>query len=100
QIGDLDRAQTVDHGKIGEHAGVTPAISRLIEVQTRFTGRDINDVDHARAVDISEMNATPVKLVRLVEPRRVVHRYLRAEAAIAEVGPITHFAVADAHEIR
>ena len=31
--------------------------------------------------------------------RRVVHRHLGAEAAVAEVGPVADLAVADAHEI-
>ena len=34
-----------------------------------------------------------------VEPRRVVHRDLGAEAAVAEVGPVADLAVADAHEV-
>ena len=35
----------------------------------------------------------------VVEPRRVVHRHLGAEAAVAEVGPVADLAVADAHEV-
>ena len=37
--------------------------------------------------------------VRRVEPRRVVHRDLGAEAAVAEVRPVADLAVADAHEV-
>ena len=35
----------------------------------------------------------------VVEPRRVVHRHLGAEAAVAQVGPVADFAIADAHEV-
>ena len=34
-----------------------------------------------------------------VEPRRVVHRDLGAEPAVAEVRPVADLAVADAHEV-
>ena len=34
-----------------------------------------------------------------IEPGRVVHRDLRAEAAVAEIGPVADLAVADAHQI-
>ena len=40
-----------------------------------------------------------VELVRVVEPGRVVHRDLGAEAAIAEVGPVADIAVADADDV-
>ena len=40
-----------------------------------------------------------VELVRPVEPRRVVHRHLRAEPPVAEVRPVADLAVADANQI-
>ena len=40
-----------------------------------------------------------VELVRVVEPGRVVHRDLGAEAAVAQVGPVADLAVADADEV-
>ena len=40
-----------------------------------------------------------VELIRVVEPGRVVHRDLGAEAAVAQVRPVADLAVADAHEV-
>ena len=51
------------------------------------------------AVDVGQADALVVELVRVVEPRRVVHRHLGAEAAVAEVGPVADLAVADADEV-
>ena len=40
-----------------------------------------------------------IELVRVVEPGRVIHRDLGAEAAVAEVGPIADFTVADTDDV-
>ena len=59
----------------------------------------VDDVGGAAAVDVGQPDALVVELVRVVEPGRVVHRDLGAEAAVAEVGPVADLAVADAHEV-
>ena len=59
----------------------------------------VDDVGGAAAVDVSQADALVVELVRVVEPGRVVHRHLGAEAGIAEVGPVADFAVADADDV-
>jgi hypothetical protein len=40
-----------------------------------------------------------VELVRVVEPGCVVHRHFGTEAAIAQVGPVADFAIANARDI-
>src|SRR5262249_9899601 len=35
----------------------------------------------------------------MVEPRRVDHRHLGSEAAIAQIGPVTNFAIANTHDV-
>ena len=59
----------------------------------------VDDVGGAAAVDVGQADALLVELVRVVEPGRVVHRHLGAEAAVAEVGPVADFAVADADDV-
>ena len=59
----------------------------------------IDDVGGAGAVDVGQPDALVVELVGVVEPGRVVHRDLGAEAAVAQVGPVADLAVADAHQV-
>ena len=59
----------------------------------------VDDVGGAAAVDVGQANAPVVELVRVVEPGRVVHGHLGAEAAIAQVGPVADLAVADADDV-
>ena len=59
----------------------------------------VDDVGGPAAIDVSQPNAPVVELIRVVEMRRVVHRHLGAETAIAKVGPVADLAVADAGEI-
>ena len=61
--------------------------------------REVDDVGSTRAVDVGEADATAVEEIRPLEPRRAVHRHLRAEAAVALVRPVAHLAVADADQI-
>ena len=76
-----------------------PAVARLVEIEADAVAMQIDDVGRARAVDVGEPDAPLVELVRVVEPRRVVHGDLGAEAAVAEIGPVADFAVADPHEV-
>ena len=41
-----------------------------------------------------------IELIEIVKQRRVVHGYLRAEPAVAQVGPVADLAVANADQIR
>ena len=59
----------------------------------------VDDVGRAAAVDVGQPDTLLVELVRVVEPGRVVHRHFRAEAAVAQVGPVADLAVADARQV-
>ena len=78
---------------------VAPAIAGLIEIELDRFGGEIDDVGGSRAVDVGETDAARIELVRRVEPRRIVHRDLRAEPAVAEVGPVADLAVANADDV-
>jgi len=71
----------------------------LIEVETHAVVFEIDDVGDTAAVDIRQADALGIEQVGGVEPGRVVHRDLGAEATVAQVGPVTDFTVADAHEV-
>ena len=60
---------------------------------------EIDDIGRAGAVDVGQPDALLVELVRVVEPGRVVHTDLGAEAAVAQVGPVADLAVADARQV-
>src|SRR5713226_3684705 len=79
--------------------GITPAITRLIEIEPNAIATQINDVGGTRAVDVGKTDALLIELIRVIEPRRVVHGDLGAEATIAQVGPVADFAVADADQV-
>ena len=53
----------------------------------------------SRSIRIGKMDAPLVELVGRIEPRGIIHCYLGTKATITKVGPVTHFAVANAHEI-
>src|ERR1044072_4889315 len=100
QVGTLNGTHVVDRWKILDYACVAPAIARLVEVEPDFACCEIDDVNHTGSIDVSQTNSSLIKLVRLVKPRGMIHRDFRAEATVAKVGPITHFAVADTQQIR
>ena len=79
--------------------GCAPAVAGLVEVEAHAVAVQVDDVGGAGAVDVGQADALVVELVRVVEPGRVVHRDLGAEAAVAQVGPVADLAVADAHEV-
>ena len=76
-----------------------PAVAGLVEVQGHAVAGEVDQVNGAGAVDVRQPNAALIEAVRPVEVRRLVHRDLRAEAAVAEVGPVTDLAIADAHQV-
>ncbi len=65
----------------------------------RAFAAEIDDVRSARSVNISQPDMLLIELIGGVEPGGIVHRDFGAEATITQVGPITHFAVADADQI-
>ena len=78
---------------------LAPAVAGLVEVEIDAVAAQIDDVGGAGAVDVGELDAPRVELIGIVEPWRIVHGHFGAEAAVAEVGPVADFAVADAHQI-
>ena len=60
----------------------------------------IDDVGRSRAVDVGQTDTLLIELVLSVEPRRVVHRHLGAETAVAQIRPVADFAVANANNVR
>ena len=59
----------------------------------------INNIGDPATVDVGQPDTALIEQVRRVEARRIVHRHLGAEAAVAEIGPVADFAVANAHEV-
>ena len=86
-------------GNCGQAARLAPAVAGLVEVEAHAVACQVDDVGGARAVDVGQADAPLVELIGVVEPGRVVHRDLGAEAAVAEVRPVADLAVADAHEV-
>ena len=99
QVGGLHGGDVVDAREALEPVGGAPAVPRPVEVQVHAAVAQVDEVDGARAVDVGEQHAALVEAVGCVEPRRVVHRDLGAEAAVTEAGPIADRPVADAHEV-
>ena len=93
----LTRSST--RGKTLKWLRLAPAVAGLVEVEAHAVAVQVDDVGGAGAVDVGQADALLVELVGVVEPGRVVHRHLGAEAAVAEVGPVADLAVADAHEV-
>ena len=93
----LTRSST--RGKTVSVLRLAPAVARLVEVETHAVAVQVDDVGGAGAVDVGQADALLVELIRVVEPGRVVHRDLGAEAAVAEIGPVADLAVADAHQV-
>ena len=80
--------------------GVPDRGAVLIVVDAHAVLREIDDVGHAGAVDVGQANAPLVKQVGCVEPGGPVHGHFLTKLPVAEVRPVTHFAVANAHDIR
>ena len=59
----------------------------------------VDDVSGARAVDVGQAHALVIELVRVVEMGRVVHGDFGPETAVAQIGPVTDLAVADAYQV-
>src|SRR5207248_4268107 len=80
-------------------ARFAPAVARLIEVNAHAVAMQVDDVGRSRAVDVGQPHAPLLELVRVVEPWRVVHGDLGAEAAIAEIRPVADLAVSNPDEV-
>src|SRR5713226_6694694 len=93
EVADGNCLQVIELRKSLQLTGITPAITRLVEIESNAISSEINDVGGTRAVDVGKTNALLVELIR------VVHGDLGAEAAIAQVGPVADFAVSDAHQV-
>ncbi len=72
----------------------------MVEVEDGRVRVQVQNVGDARPVEVREPDALGIEALWSIEPRRAVHRNLGPEARVAEVGPITDLAVANAHEIR
>src|SRR6266851_9503801 len=59
----------------------------------------VYEIAAAGSIDVSEANIALVELVGKIEPGRMVHCYLRAKACVAEIRPVTNFAVAHPYQI-
>ena len=99
QVGRHDRGDVVDARELGQTARFAQPVARLVEVEPHAVAVQVDDVVGARAVDVGQADAPLVELVGVVEPGRVVHGDLGAEAAIAQVRPVADLAVADAHQV-
>ena len=101
-------SEQIDHGDRGEIIGARhPAqqsrlgqtVAVLVEIDADAVATEIDDIGGTGAVGIGEMHTALVEGGSVVEPRHVVHGDLRAEAAIAEVGPIADVAHPYPHHI-
>ena len=91
--------EVVDAREDWQRMRLAPAVAGLVEVQLHAVAPEVDDVGGAGPVDVGEANAPLVELIGRIEVGRVVHRYLGAEAAVAQVGPVADLAVADAHQV-
>src|SRR5271170_763364 len=74
-------------------------VSGLVEIDIHAVRADIENVGRSGSVNIGEMNILLVKLIRVVKPRRVVHRDLCSKGAVSYIWPITNFAVSHAQQV-
>ena len=77
----------------------TPSVAGLVEIDLNAVASQVDDVSRAGAIDISQSDALLVELVGVVEQWRIVHGHLSTKASVAQVGPVTDLAVANAHQI-
>jgi hypothetical protein len=71
----------------------------LIAIEVHPISREVDNVCRTRAIDVGQADPLVVKPVGVVEPWRVVHDNLGAEAPKPEVWPVADAAVADADEV-
>jgi hypothetical protein len=71
------------------------------DIQQRFLKKDLQEyaAPSARAIDIGQADTLLLELVGFVETGRIIHAHPRAEVAIAQVRPVAHLAIADAHQV-
>src|SRR5687768_15756867 len=61
---------------------------------------EIHEIGNTGTVNVCETDALLIKQLRLVHQWRVIHRHFRPKPSVAKIGPVAHFAVANADEIR
>ena len=76
-----------------------PGVSRLVELKLHGGAGEVDDVGGAGAVDVGEAIRRRRRTGRNGRRAGRVHGDFGAEAAVAEVGPVADFAVADADEV-
>ena len=91
--------QVVDAREGAEDAPFAPGIAGLVEVELHALATEVQDIDQAGAIDICEANAALIEHVGRIEPGRLVHSDLGAEAAVPQIGPVANFSIAYAHEV-
>jgi hypothetical protein len=89
----------VDRRQLLERSSRAPAVPGLVEVEAYRVAPEVDDVRHPRPVDVGEADPLLVEEVGRVEPGRRVHRHARAEAAVPEIRPVAHLAVANPDEV-
>ncbi len=76
-----------------------PAVAGLIEIETDFVFRQVDDVDAAGAVDVGQADTLGIEAIGIIEYGGAGHRHLGTESAIAQIGPVADFSIADTHEV-
>ena len=78
---------------------ITPSIAALIAININAVTVQIDNVGCPRAINIRETETFLIELILSIEPGRVVHGHLGAKTAVAQIRPVTHFTVANAHDV-
>ncbi|WP_239654180.1 hypothetical protein [Nitrosomonas nitrosa] len=71
----------------------------MVEIQPHAIAMQIKNVVGAGAVNIRQTDALLTELVGMIEPRGIVHGNFGAKVAVAKVGPVADFTIADAYQI-
>src|SRR6185312_14481144 len=84
---------------MGESAGTSPGVARLVEVQLDRVSCEIQDIRRSGTIDVGESQTAAVEEISAVETGRLGHGDLRPEAAKPKIGPVADLPVADANQI-
>ncbi len=99
QVGGDDVGQVAGGREDVERLRFAPAIAGLVEVEAHAVAVEVDEIGRAAAVNVGQPDAPLLELVGVVEPGSVVHRHFGPEAAVAQVGPVAHLAVAHAGQV-
>ena len=101
QVGHHDVRQAVrPREPVRQRVRLAEAVARLVQVQPRAVGVQVDKVRGARAVHVGQPYPPLVEVVSLVQPWAAVHGHLGAEPAEADVRPVADLAVAHADQVR